>query len=157
MALTAIANAQTTWSTNGTHINNANSGNVGIGTNIPGYKSDLVTTAYSDGLRLKQTGSGAVGVHLWNATTNGRSWGMFSLGAGDALGAGNFAIYDVSSNINRFFISGGMGTIPAGYIGIGTGAPGYKLDVQSAVMNDGINITQTTAHSAALHLSNNTA
>lgn len=44
-----------------------------------------------------------------------------------------------------------------GNVGIGNTAPAYKFEVQSSVANDGISITQTNAHAAALHITNNSA
>lgn len=110
-------------------------GNVGIGTASPAFALDVSTSNYLSGIRLTQTGSGAAGLELRNTTAGGRRWGMFSLGNGDAGLAGNFAIYDLTSGTNRFFIDGTNGT---GNVGIGTMIPAFKLDVNGNVNTNGI-------------------
>lgn len=114
-------------------------GNVGIGTTTPGDNLDIITTNQSGGITITKAvaGNGAAGLKLNNITKNpsnvvvGRNWGVFSLGQGDAGGAGNFAIYDLTSGINRLFIGGN--TTNAGNVGIGTMSPLAKLDVNGNI------------------------
>lgn len=118
LALTSVTIAQNTF---------PSSGNAGIGTTSPGYKLDIVTTVPSDGIKIRQTYYGAAGITLDNQTTGGKNWSIFSLGNGDAAGAGNFSIFHNTSPTtgdHRIFIEGATGNV-----GIGTITPATRLHV----------------------------
>ncbi len=117
-------------------LQDAAGGNVGIGNNTPGYKLSVQTPITNDGIQIKQTGTGAAGLHLDNVSLNGHNWGIFSNGSSNFEGAGNFSIYDYGvggSGVNqtRFLISGSTGNV-----GIGTDAvqPTAKLTVNGNVL-----------------------
>ncbi|MBS4063260.1 MAG: hypothetical protein KGZ74_01805, partial [Chitinophagaceae bacterium] len=125
----------------------------------PSEPLEIVTEQNDAGIKIIQKGNttytASAALTLQNRSTGGRSWSLNSLGIANIHGRGNFVIYDATSGIHRFFISGGYNSsYAAGNIGIGTTEPIYKLDVQSGVANDGINVTQTLGHAAALHLTN---
>lgn len=124
-------------------VNNSNpwpiAANVGIGTNTPNNKLELVTNIAGDGLTIKQVGNaqgnGAAGLKFQNSTVGGKIWGLYSLGAGDPAGSGNFAIYDVSGIPYpcRFLINGGTGNV-----GIGTISPGNNRLSLDAISGDNV-------------------
>lgn len=140
LALTAIADAQ--WTTSGLNIYNTNSNNVGIGNSGPIWKLDISTNVTDDAIRFTQTGNGSSRIILKNTTTNGREWSINSLGINNSHGAGNFAIYDLTSGTNRFFIKGADGNI-----GIGNTAPVAKLDV-----NGDLKLAASSVGSSAIEM-----
>ena len=102
----------------------SNAGFIGIGTNTPLYKIDLVSTETDGGIRLSQNTGGAARLILKNNTAGGIEWSVNSLGSGNSHGAGNFSIYD-NTAISRFFIQNNTGNI-----GIGTITPIAKLNLK---------------------------
>jgi hypothetical protein len=135
LALSGIANSQT-WGGSGTQAGNAyRTGNVGIGTTSPSQPLEVIASA-GGGLGIKITQSSISGsaqgaiLHLDNSgNTNGKRWALMSTGPGDAVGAGNFSIYDWwgptgAFGVDRFFIKGSTGDV-----GIGTTNPNGKLGV----------------------------
>ena len=126
-ALIVIGQSATAqWTTSGANIYNSNTGNVGIGTTTPLTKLQISTSATNDGLRIYQTGTTATAVGLFNNSSGGRNYALFSTGSGNVEGAGNFGLYDYSGGGYKFFINGVTGNM-----GIGTGsvAPTSKLQV----------------------------
>ena len=137
MLLSATTSAQ--WLTSGFNIHNDYNlypGNVGIHTNSPAYKLDIVTNAADGGMRVTQTNGYAGAAHLYlnNTGTNngntGRNWSLLSTGPANNVGAGHFVIYDMTGIAGvsqpRFFIRGGI-TSSAGFVGIGTTNPSARL------------------------------
>lgn len=150
ISITTLAGAQT-WGGSGTQTGNAyRTGNVGIGTTSPAFQLDVSTGAIDGGAKITQTNYGGALLFLNNATSGGRNWGLLSSGAGNAVSAGHFAIYDITNSINRFFINGSSGNI-----GVGSTSPLHKLHVETSASNDGIGIIQNGSDASALHLYNN--
>lgn len=88
---------------NGTteHMRLTDLGYLGIGTANPNF-------------RLEVYGETQTVLGLTNTSAGGRAWSLYSLGASNGEGAGNFMIRDETSGNNRFFID------TNGNIGIGT-------------------------------------
>lgn len=108
--------------------NNAYAGRVGIGTTAPNYKLEVNGTAAFGTTTKTEIGNAGA-----DPAAAGISYGMFhhtGFGLGIASGAGGaaqgitFWSNDGSSFFRSMMISGGGGNV-----GIGTVAPGYKLDV----------------------------
>jgi len=150
LALGSIASAQV-WTTNSGLGQETTPGNVGIGTSIAGDKLHVVATN-NNGISITQSTFGGANLTLQNTQLNGRKFVISSLGPANTQGSGHFTIYDVAANADRFFING-----PTGNVGIGTISPVEKLSVSTAVMNDGISITQTAGSASALHMYNTSA
>jgi hypothetical protein len=76
--------------------------------------------------------SGATNFGTWlalaNTSTGGHTWNIISAGAGNAEGAGNFGITDLRGTSTIWLEAN---TNVSGALGVGTGTPGYKLDVSS--------------------------
>lgn len=112
-----------------------NNTNVGIGLTDPYKRLDILTSTNNDAVHITQssTGSGYAGLELFNQTTNGRNWGILSLGNGNSQGAGNLLIFDFTSSSSRIFVSGANGNV-----GISTVTPGaYKLNVNGDTYTSG--------------------
>ena len=99
----------------------ANTGNVGIGTNGPTEKLGVNTSVSNDGIAVTQSGSGASALHMYNNTTGGNHWALFSTGNGNSQGSGNFSIFQFGGG-DRLFIKGSSGNV-----GIGTNLPISRL------------------------------
>lgn len=89
------------------HMRLSNLGYLGIGTIDPLFK-------------LHVTGETQTVLGLENTSTGGRTYSIYSLGADNGEGAGNFMIRDETSGNNRFFID------QNGNTGIGTIVPGLE-------------------------------
>ncbi|MBI1741895.1 collagen-like protein [Candidatus Acetothermia bacterium] len=101
----------TGWATNGPHIYNTNSGNVGIGTNSPGERLDVV----NDTIRLRNS-----------TASNARTIVFATNGAGNDVVFGALNV----SNIRLEAIGGNTLIQPfGGNVGIGTSNPLQKLHV----------------------------
>jgi hypothetical protein len=91
-------------------------GNVGIGTNSPGSPLDVKSNSASSadsGIRLIANGSTDIIAAIGEKSTNGA----------------RFHLYDGGTAKVSFYSDGTANYIAAGNVGIGTTAPGYKLDV----------------------------
>ena len=105
------------------------SGIVTIGSAPPSqvYKFDINNGA-STNMAQRIYGSSVDGalIRYENVASGGTIYHTGSTAPGSGAGAG-FAIYDVTNSASRFLVSGVSGSL--GYIGIGTTAPSYLLDV----------------------------
>lgn len=100
----------------------------GFGTLNPTDKLTAETGIANDGIGINQTSSGASALHLYNSTSGGNHWALFSTGQGNGQGSGNFSIYQYGASSDRLFINGNNG-----YVGIGNIAPTHKLHVTGTV------------------------
>ncbi len=96
---------------------NSTLSDIGIGT-VPVEKLHIATSVSNRGLRISQTFNGGCRLLLNNQSAGGRDWALYSLGNGNAQGAGHFLIYEESSAANRLFIQSQTGNV-----GIGTVVP----------------------------------
>jgi len=110
------------WTTNGSNINNTNTGNVGIGTTTPAAKLDVTTNAGAN-LRLNATGS---------------NWAALKFTKGSAN-------WQLETNGDKFFITDlnivkrALAIAPStGYIGIGTENPAARLHIGSSTASETI-------------------
>ncbi|HMG76420.1 MAG TPA: peptidase G2 autoproteolytic cleavage domain-containing protein [Pyrinomonadaceae bacterium] len=137
LLLAGTASAQWTGTTN---INNTNSGNVGIGTASPTYRLEVFANpGIASALGLVFNSASEQAFHITNTNTGGNTW---SLGPGIGTSASTFGIYafgsgimqtiDTSGNtamVGHLTVLGTGNSSIAGNVGIGTNAPGEKLEV----------------------------
>lgn len=117
-----------------------NNGNLGIGTNSPGFPLDVVGQ-----IRTSGTGFGG-GVFFRNTTAvTGRTYSIYS------NNAGQFVIGDEVLNVAKFGMNSGLtGDVyfaNIGNFGISTGSPGDKLEVSGG----NIKITNGSAYNGMLY------
>jgi hypothetical protein len=115
------------WTLNGTHMYNANTGNIGIGTTSPTSKLNIVTSAGSPLLELEGSGLVGGGLHFtYKNTTEGYEIRGDDQGGINLEASGNHKISFETSSNERMRISGN------GNVGIGTSSPTKKLHIYSA-------------------------
>ena len=108
------------WDTDGSNINNNNTGNVGIGTNIPVEKLTVQTTNNSPGISQRGEGGNVISTYI----------------GGTSAGIGTFSQTNMrifSNGISRMLIAEATGNV-----GIGTDNPTEKLTVQTLNNSYGI-------------------
>ena len=122
---------------NNSHVVIDTSGNVGIGTDNPGYK--LQVNGNVDILNVK----GSLG-NAFVRFTDGDATADFSIGAddGSGAGAGGFILYDRSNTAYRLVVKSN------GYVGIGTTNPSQILEAQTSSTTYVTATTTGTATSA---------
>lgn len=82
--------AQSQWTTNGNHINNTNSGNVGVGTTTPSFKFDVFGNINASGSLCLQgdcRSSWAQVANQWSTGIGGTN--LYYLGGNVGIGANN--------------------------------------------------------------------
>lgn len=135
------------WTTAGANIH-FTGGNVGIGTSAPGSPLEINSNqnAVVRLLALNNPSSGASAqsaVSFFEGATEKAKFGVNSSGAAGYVGGQNaFQIWNLSNAPMVFGTNGAerLRVSASGNVGIGTAAPGYRLDVQSGQINvsDGI-------------------
>jgi len=100
-------------------------GNVGIGTNNPGLKFEVAHNDPDGGMILNHTNVGNAKSEIRFSQNGVERWAIGN--DYNRTGAQNFYIYDNDNLFPRFFID------PVGNVGIGTPAPGARLEVAGAV------------------------
>lgn len=108
-----------------------NAGDVGVGTTTPTCRFNVYSTAALVS-EFATNSTDATVVFLKNTSTGSKNWGLgvagpSNLGGGGAVG--NFYIRNETDASVKFVIE------PGGEIGIGTAAPGHKLDVAGGDVN----------------------
>lgn len=124
----SLNEAQGQWTYNGTDIYNTNSGNVGIGTNIPEFKLDVVRFGNAQ-VRVCNNG-GIAGATF--RMTDGLSGADFAF---KSTSIGGFKIRDIAHAMDVVYIEGNSAANciyinSAGNVGIGTSTPTYKLSLE---------------------------
>jgi hypothetical protein len=144
------------WVTNGDHIHNTNSGNVGIGTTSPTGKLHVAGSPVP-ALRLQNTAylksSNGVTGFVAFIDSAGSEYAWF--GDGSAVQANMMTLYAGTTHGLSIY-SGGINVMnipPTGLIGIGTLTPTAKLDVVGhAKISGNLNVTGTvTGGNIAAH------
>ena len=120
--------ARAQWTT-GTNINNTNTGNVGVGTTSPGYALDVQqnTTNNASGTVFRLKGNTAGTNDNTQLRFAGKTNGdLFTIGTDITTNNGTraFQLYDLVGGAARVTVDA------SGNVGIGTSAPGGKLDIQ---------------------------
>ena len=147
------------WTQSGTNINNTNTGNVGVGTTNPLFKFEVRGAPSRNSMALIGDGDGVgfAGLKIAAMTstgipTNRTSSFNFHMRkdtwyGGDGSGpsfvietaspVGGFAAPFLITPTNDVILNGGRGNAGLSYgnVGIGTTAPGFKLDVQAGAIN----------------------
>ncbi|HYG83224.1 MAG TPA: tail fiber domain-containing protein [Pyrinomonadaceae bacterium] len=142
--------AQSQWATSGNDIYNTNSGKVGIGTSTPfsplhvvGAADTTTFTGVPFNLAFTSNNTAAAGVgagiSFGGAYTGTTLTGFAVISGVKENGTdGNFAgalMFSTRANGPGMAATEKMRITSAGDVGIGTTAPGYKLDVQSGQIN----------------------
>jgi len=130
-----VASAFSIENTVGNNFVLASNGYVGIGTASPAFKLDVSNT-------INVTASSSTGIaYQFDGTAyGGKKWAM---GDGTTVN-GTFAIRDVTAGVDRFSIN------TSGYVGIGTTAPTYQLEVKAPYTGAALGIIGRTSDDASL-------
>ncbi len=134
-------------------------------TNNPTNELEIETVTPESGLQITQTYvqagtqlKGAAALHL-RTLSAGKRWSLYSLGTDNVnWGGGNFAISENPLNIypriliRANFSNSNFPIASTGNVGINTDLPDFKLDVNTAVPDDGIRVTQISTGGCALYL-----
>jgi hypothetical protein len=139
-SLLSGAAAAQEWTTSGTNIYNANTGNVGIGTAAPGQKFTLGAgnvllpnaNGAIDGNLYFGGGQGQVGMRLFGGLVNGTiRAGFIDVMTTDPADGLRIRVDGVSGGTERMRITAN------GFVGINTTAPVWPLHVAGGLLSDG--------------------
>jgi len=131
-AIFGLNEAMGQWETNGTHINNTNTGNVGIGTSSPGYLLHVSKNMVSPSIRIQNSGGvGGAAFEMFDQFS-GANWKF------KATNAGGFKIRDHANSLDVFVVepnsaSNSIYIKSGGNIGIGTMTPSAELEVAGRI------------------------
>ena len=150
VALAVLCQSETVFAqwTNGTNINNTNSGNVGIGTTAPNAKLEVhhasaantpAGVTYADiPLAVRNTNNTNGNFNIISFL-DANGWGNVHIGAVQVDHSAHTADFFLSTrNANNF--SEKMRIKADGSVGIGTNNPGHKLDVQGGQINSSVGL-----------------
>ncbi len=126
LLLAGISEAQ--WDFNGTNINNTNTGNVGIGTNTPGYLLHVSKNMVSPSIRIQNAGGTGGAAFEMIDNLSGADWKFKATNAGgfkirDHVNGLDVFVIEPNSSANALYINA------AGNVGIGTIVPTSRLQV----------------------------
>ncbi len=126
LLMAGISEAQ--WSFNGTHIYNSNTGNVGIGTNTPGYLLHVSKNMVSPSIRIQNAGGTGGAAFEMIDNLSGADWKF------KATTSGGFKIRDHANGLDVFTIEPNSAANvfyinTAGNVGIKTTNPNAPLSV----------------------------
>jgi hypothetical protein len=120
--------SQAQWNTNGTHIYNSNTGNVGIGNSTPATLLEVGKNMTEPGITVHNLGGIGGATYSMVDNVSGANWKFKATNSGGfkirdhAFGLDVFVI-EPNSSPNALYING------AGNIGLGTNIPVAKLDI----------------------------
>jgi len=125
------------WTTNGSNINNTNSGNVGVGTSSPSAKLEVAGNIQSTGGNLKATGSsdgylildGTAGGEVQFSKSGSVKW---ALGTDVGVVGDDLNVYSYTGSAVRLTVLNSNGNV-----GIGTTTPTSKLEVYGDIKASG--------------------
>jgi hypothetical protein len=117
------------WSTNGIHIYNNNSGNVGIGINTPGYLLHVSKNMTSPSIRIQNAGGAGGAAFEMIDNLSGADWKF------KATQTGGFKIRDHANGLDVIQVepnsaANALYINNAGNIGLGTSTPNRKLMIE---------------------------
>ena len=152
-AIATLNGTSDNWNTNGTDIYNANSGNVGVGTMMPGARLMVVGEMGAPTLNiLPQSGA----TPALRVNDNGR------VGVGTAMpGARLMVVGETGAPTLNILTSIDDPMAPSlrvnddSNVGIGTAAPGAKLMVQGTDTNPTLNVVTSTGTVPSLRINDN--
>ncbi len=130
LLLTGISEAQ--WSFNGTHIYNSNTGNVGIGTNVPATLFEVGKNMTEPAITVHNLGGAGGATYSMVDNASGANWKFKTTNTGgfkirDHSNGLDVFMIEPNSSANALYIKGG------GSVGMGTSTPNNSaiLDLQS--------------------------
>ncbi len=141
----------------------ASTGNVGIGTTSPVTKLEVASATDGDGLRLHYTGgtAGGVGSRLtFNSNTNSGPSQIFAaiksyMQSGNDVNYGGDLNFYTADSGNAGALTQRMTILTGGNVGIGTTAPGAKLDIYEGGSVDNLHLYKTSGGAHVLSMGTN--
>jgi hypothetical protein len=135
-------NASAQWSTNGTHIYNNNTGNVGIGSSSPTTLLDVAKSMTEPAISVRNLGGSGGSTYRMYDQLSGADWKFKATSTGGFKIRDNAYSLDViqiepNSAANALYINA------AGNVGLGTANPTEKLSVNGNIKCKQVEVTLT--------------